>query len=402
MPAGFLGVFKGFDGFGRTTQDAKLKTRSGAFLTVLSAAIVFIFTIINFIDYRRVVVDSLIIVDRSRGEKIMVKMDITFPRVPCYLLSLDATDISGETQQDISHNMAKTRLDSQGQIIHEKYLNNQLDNDVEKSIKDRPKGYCGSCYGAGPHGKACCQTCESVRKAYLEQGWMFENPEGIEQCVHEGWTAKIQHQSSEGCRIAGRVRVNKVSGNFHFSPGRSFIQNKGHVQDLVPYLKDGNRHDFAHHIREFHFEGSQEGDIEWRKKVGFEGHPLDDVLAHSEVSNYMFQYFMKVVSTEFKYLNGDLVRSHQYSVTSFERDLSHGDATERDSHGTLVGHNVPGLPGVFFNYDISPLMVVHRETRQTFAHFITSLCAVIGGVLTVATIADSVVFAAIRQVEGAS
>ncbi|KAG9122488.1 hypothetical protein FRC07_001102 [Ceratobasidium sp. 392] len=347
----------------------------------------------------------------------MVKMDITFPRVPCYLLSLDVTDISGETQQDISHNMVKTRLDSHGQIIHEKYLNNQLDNDVEKSIKDRPKGYCGSCYGAGPHGKVCCQSCESVRKAYLEQGWMFENPEGIEQCVHEGWAAKIQHQSSEGCRIAGRVRVNKVSGNFHFSPSRSFVQNKDHVQDLVPYLKDGYHHDFAHHIREFHFEGSQEGDIEWRKKVGFEGHPLDDVLAdashkssfigceltrllyQSEVSNYMFQYFMKVVSTEFKYLNGDLIRSHQYSVTSLERDLSHGDATERDSHGTLVGHNVPGLPGVFFNYDISPLMVVHRETRQTFAHFVTSLCAVIGGVLTVVTIADSMVFAVIRRAE---
>ncbi|KAG8772237.1 hypothetical protein FRC12_003187 [Ceratobasidium sp. 428] len=86
----------------------------------------------------------------------------------------------------------------------------------------------------------------------------------------------------------------------------------------------------------------------------------------------MFQYFMKVVSTEYKNLNGDLIRSHQYSVTSFERDLSHGDAPERDSHGTLVGHNVRGLPGAYFNYEISPLVVVHRETRQTFAHFITS------------------------------
>ncbi|KAG8690079.1 hypothetical protein FRC09_012151 [Ceratobasidium sp. 395] len=394
-----LGVFQGFDAFGKITQDVKVKTRTGAFLTVLSATIILTFTLINLIDYRRVVVDSMIIVDRSRGEKIKVKLDITFPRVPCYLLSLDVTDISGEIQEDVSHNMVKTRLDSHGQIIHEKFLNRQLDNDVEKSIKARPKSYCGSCYGANGHDEKCCQTCESVRQAYLERGWMFEDPESVEQCVREGWTAKIQHQSSEGCRIAGRVRVNKVAGNFHFSPGRSFVSNKGHVQDLVPYLKDGNHHDFAHHIHEFRFEGEWEGDGEWRKKIGFMGHPLDDVLAHSEVSDYMFQYFMKVVSTEYKNLNGDLIRSHQYSVTSFERDLSHGDATERDSHGTLVGHNVRGLPGAYFNYEISPLMVVHRETRQTFAHFITSLCAVIGGVLTVATIADSVVFATMGRTD---
>lgn len=31
-----------------------------------------------------------------------------------------------------------------------------------------------------------------------------------------------------------------------------------------------------------------------------------------------------------------------------------------------------GVPGVFFNYEISPILVVHTETRQSFAHFITS------------------------------
>ncbi|KAG9096556.1 hypothetical protein FRC06_008541 [Ceratobasidium sp. 370] len=115
-------------------------------------------------------------------------------------------------------------------------------------------------------------------------------------------------------------------------------------------------------------------------------------------ANYMFQYFLKVVSNEFKHLDGDIVRSHQYSVTSFERDLSHADH-ERDSHGTLVGHSVKGLPGAFFNFEISPLMVVHRETRKTFAHFATSLCAIIGGVLTLAAIADSVAFAAMDRQE---
>jgi hypothetical protein len=59
-------------------------------------------------------------------------------------------------------------------------------------------------------------------------------------------------------------------------------------------------------------------------------------------------------------------------VTSYERDITHGDGAERDSHGTLTAHGVQGLPGAFFNFEISPMMVVHRETRQTFAHFATS------------------------------
>ncbi|KAG8739191.1 hypothetical protein FRC10_006055 [Ceratobasidium sp. 414] len=406
----FGGAFKGLDGFGKTMEDVKVKTRTGAFLTMLSAAIILTFALIEFVDYRRVTVDSMILVDRSRGDRMAVKMNITFPRVPCYLLSVDVTDISGEIMQDISHNILKTRLGASGQDLHDNTANYNLQNEVEKTIKSRPAGYCGSCYGADPPEGGCCQTCESVRQAYLSRGWSFDDPNVVEQCVAEHWTQNIQHQNSEGCRISGRVRINKVTGNFHFSPGRSFVTNKGHVQDLVPYLKDGNHHDFGHYIHEFHFEGEREVEDEWRgtdkhsawrKKVGVEDHALDEVMAHvtpdrTTAGNYMFQYFLKVVSNEFKHLDGDIVRSHQYSVTSFERDLSHADH-ERDSHGTLVGHSVKGLPGAFFNFEISPLMVVHRETRQTFAHFATSLCAIIGGVLTLATIADSMAFAAMDR-----
>jgi len=38
-------------------------------------------------------------------------------------------------------------------------------------------------------------------------------------------------------------------------------------------------------------------------------------------------------------------------------------------------------------------MVIHREERQSFAHFLTSTCAIVGGVLTVAGLIDSFVYA---------
>lgn len=36
-------------------------------------------------------------------------------------------------------------------------------------------------------------------------------------------------------------------------------------------------------------------------------------------------------------------------------------------------------------------MVIHKEERQSFAHFLTSTCAIVGGVLTVAGVIDSFV-----------
>lgn len=43
--------------------------------------------------------------------------------------------------------------------------------------------------------------------------------------------------------------------------------------------------------------------------------------------------FLKVVSTNFVYLGGEEIPSHQYSVTKYERNLKEGNAPGRDEHG---------------------------------------------------------------------
>lgn len=52
--------------------------------------------------------------------------------------------------------------------------------------------------------------------------------------------------------------------------------------------------------------------------------------------------------------------------------MSTGNVPNKDGHGHMTAHGMAGVPGVFFNYEISPMLVIHRETRQSFAHFITS------------------------------
>ena len=42
------------------------------------------------------------------------------------------------------------------------------------------------------------------------------------------------------------------------------------------------------------------------------------------------------------------------------------------------------IPGVFFVYDLSPFMVHVREKRMGWGSFLVSVCAIVGGVVTVA------------------
>ena len=51
-----------------------------------------------------------------------------------------------------------------------------------------------------------------------------------------------------------------------------------------------------------------------------------------------------------------------------------------------------GLPGVFFFYDLSPIMVTFQEKKNSFLHFVTGLCAIVGGVFTVTGLVDSTIY----------
>ena len=53
-------------------------------------------------------------VDHTRGEKLRINFDITFPRMACSVVHLDAMDISGKHQLDVDHNVVKIRLDKNG------------------------------------------------------------------------------------------------------------------------------------------------------------------------------------------------------------------------------------------------------------------------------------------------
>jgi endoplasmic reticulum-Golgi intermediate compartment protein 3 len=351
-----------------------------------------------------------------------IHLNITFPRIPCELLTLDVMDVSGEQQTGVQHGVNKVRLSDHKEGLPQHIIEaSALQLHPEDSASHLGPDYCGSCYGvpSPPTAKkaGCCNTCDEVREAYAANSWAFGRGEGVEQCEREGYGERLDSQRKEGCRIEGIVRVNKVVGNFHIAPGRSFSNGNMHVHDLNNYFDtpvDGG-HTFTHEIHYLRFGPQLPEEVGRKWGQQHFNNPLDGHGGITEEAAYNFMYFVKVVATSYLPLGWDEERStrehvglrdliplgmygtgagregsietHQYSVTSHQRSLAGGSDAAEGHKERLHAHG--GIPGVFFSYDISPMKVINREQRpKSFASFLAGVCAVIGGTLTVAAAVD--------------
>jgi len=297
-----------------------------------------------------------------------IHLNISFPRIPCELLTLDIMDVSGEQQTGVKHGINKVQLAPRSEGSHPLALTSlDLHSEANAAVHLDPT-YCGNCYGAPAPPTAakagCCQTCEEVREAYATVSWAFGRGENVKQCEEEHYSEKLDAQREQGCRIEGGFRVNKVIGNFHIAPGRSFSNGQMHVHDLNNYLDSPVQggHTFTHEIHQLRFgpqlPESLSGAIGHAGWTSHHLNPLDDTKQDTDDPAFNYMYFVKVVSTSYLPLgwetksplkklgrraNTDLsadseliplglhgrgedgsVETHQYSVTSHKRSLSGG------------------------------------------------------------------------------
>ncbi|XP_033727705.1 endoplasmic reticulum-Golgi intermediate compartment protein 3-like [Pecten maximus] len=367
-----------FDAYPKTLEDFRVKTFGGATITILSGLLMTVLFLSEFNYYLTKDIQPELFVDTTRGQKLNININATFPKIPCAYLSVDAMDVSGEQQLDVDHHLFKQRLDEFGNIKDDKpekeTLGDTSKDIVEMVTKPLDPSRCESCYGAETDDKKCCNNCEDVREAYRKKGWAFNNAEGIAQCKREGWSDKMKSQKNEGCQVYGYLEVNKVAGNFHFAPGKSFQQHHAHVHDLQAF--GGQKFNITHNIQHLSFGKDYPGII----------NPLDDTNQLAEEDQMMFQYFVKVVPTTYVKTTGKTLYTNQYSVTK---------------HSKVVGASTgeSGLPGVFVMYELSPMMVKYTEKHRSFMHFLTGVCAIVGGVFTVAGLIDSMVYHSARAIQ---
>ncbi|KAI8003895.1 hypothetical protein LOK49_LG08G00197 [Camellia lanceoleosa] len=201
--------------------------------------------------------------------------DVTFPALPCSILSLDAMDISGEQHLDVKHDIVKKRLDTHGNVIEERQDGIGAPK-IEKPLQrhggrlEHNETYCGSCYGAEVSDDDCCNSCDEVRELYRKKGWALSNPDSIDQrnndCkggIMEQWHQKLHNNTSSDDVVIFQALIDFINNDFDVSIYWKTLNDNGITKEcLLSYdreicsepnfrrdRKDGLLRDLRNYIR---------------------------------------------------------------------------------------------------------------------------------------------------------
>ncbi|KAI9186220.1 hypothetical protein LWI28_015019 [Acer negundo] len=183
-----------------------------------------------------------------------------------------------------------------------------------------------------------------------------------------------------GCRIEGYVRVKKVPGNLIISArsgAHSFDTTEMNMSHVISHLSFGRKISpqvLSDVKRMIPYLGGSHDRLNGRSFIN-----------HRELgANVTIEHYLQIVKTEVMMRKkfGEISLLEEYEYTA---------------HSSL-SHSVY-IPATKFHIELSPMQVVVSENPRSFSHFITNVCAIVGGVFTVAGILDSILHNTIRMMK---
>ncbi|KAJ7948470.1 protein disulfide-isomerase 5-4-like [Quillaja saponaria] len=183
--------------------------------------------------------------------------------------------------------------------------------------------------------------------------------------------------SAGGCRIEGYVRVKKVPGNLIISAQsgtHSFDVSQMNMSHVISHLSFGKRISYKamnDAKRLIPYIGGSHDRLNGRSFIN-----------HRDVgSNVTIEHYLQIVKTE-------VITRRAYKLV---------EEYEYTAHSSLAQSLY--IPVTKFHFELSPMQVLITENQKSFSHFITNVCAIIGGVFTVAGIMDSLLQNTIRMIK---
>lgn len=343
------GVLRRFDVYSKVHDDYRVKTQSGGLISLVALLTMSVLFLSELDNYLTVEVVDHIMVDTRLNEKLAIGLNITFAHLRCDEVSVDTVDSMGKNQVNVAGSLVKLNLDAQG-------LGTKGDHQVKE-------GECLPCLEAHEYEpRRCCNTCQELKSAYQDAGLPY---------YHVLDTAQ-QCRDAVGCQIHGDVLVSKVGGNIHVALGRSTVRDGKHVHEFnIKEVSDG--FNTSHSINR----------LEFGERVHGTESPLEGTTKIVRQGAYMFHYYIKLVPTLYEGRDR-MVYTHQYSVT------------DKQKNAMVKKGELTGLPGVFLVYEFTPFLVKKTEKTVPLSHFLTSVCAIIGGVFTVAGMLDAILYRSAR------
>ncbi|ROT35521.1 DUF1692-domain-containing protein [Sodiomyces alkalinus F11] len=200
---------------------------------------------------------------------------------------------------------------------------------------------------------------DPVGRVITDAGWHLDEGFG-EEHVHDivalgkrkpKWakTPKVKGPA-DSCRIYGDLRLNKVQGDFH-------ITARGHdwYTGMGDQHLDHNKFNFSHVINEFSFGAFYPSLV----------NPLDQTVNTAKTGFHKFQYYLSVVPTMYSISRTSrTLYTNQFAVTEQSKEVNH-----------------QSVPGIFFKYDIEPILLLIEETRPGMMQFLLKVVNVLSGVV---------------------
>lgn len=370
--------FKQFDIYQKIDESYRVQTSSGAALSLAGLALIAILVLFELRSFMTPRYQEHMVVDTTiLSDKLTINVNITFHALNCNEAHLDVMDVAGDNQLNVEHDMIKQRLDKHGRRIGKAGI--EIIGEGKLPIpNDLPPDYCGSCYGAETLTRKCCNTCEELLRAYQEHQWnIVDIMRNSSQCIHDRARQFATTDLDEGCTITGLMKVNKVSGNFHIAHGESVVRDGRHIHHFNPLTAPS--FNISHTIHSLSF-----GDSYPKMPTN----PMDSVtkIIATDGSTGLFQYFIKVIPTIYTDDRKRKLYTSQYTFSDRFRPLK---MPKVDGTSQVVEAI---LPGIFFVFDISPFMIEVTKSYMPWSHFLTKICAIVGGTFAVIGVVDSLVF----------
>ncbi|KAH1222680.1 Protein disulfide-isomerase 5-3 [Glycine max] len=422
-------------------RDLTEASLSGAGLSIVAAlAMIFLFGM-ELNSYLSVSTSTQVIVDKSSdGDYLRIDFNISFPALSCEFAAVDVSDVLGTNRLNLTKTVRKFSIDSNlrptGAEFHSEPAANSIKHDNEnllkvlfkwvshkpswektaKIIKER---YDPEMDGRIILGRVDCTEDGDLCRSHHIQGYpsirIFRKGSDVRSDHghhdHESYygdrdtdslvktmenlvaslpsesqklpledksnvatNTKRPAPSTGGCRIDGYVRVKKVPGNLIISArsnAHSFDASQMNMSHVINHLSFGRKVSLrvmSDVKRLIPYVGSSHDRLNGRSFIN----------THDLGANVTIEHYLQIVKTE-------VITRKEYKLVEEYEYTAHSSVAQ-SLH----------IPVAKFHLELSPMQVLITENQKSFSHFITNVCAIIGGIFTVAGIMDAIFHNTIR------
>ncbi|TYH56563.1 hypothetical protein ES332_D08G028200v1 [Gossypium tomentosum] len=415
--------FKAVDFYRKIPRDLTEASVSGAWLSI-AAALAMIFLLgMELNKYLTVSTSTSIIIDNSSdGDFLRIGFNISFPALLCEFASVDVSDALGTNRFNITKTIRKFSIDPQLRhkaiefhsepVPHVSQHGDEVDDEaVEGSVSLNSDSFAKLSTMYDPDKDGCiilakvnCNEAADLCKRHHVQGYpsirIFRNGSDLRDDdghhEHESYygdrdtdalvkameelvsptplaNQKLALEKNRaapltgGCRIEGYVRVKKVPGNLIISSrsgAHSFDSSHMNMSHVIGHLSFGKI-----------ISPQVLSDV--KRLIPYLGRSHDKLNGRSFINhldldaNVTIEHYLQAVKTE---------------VVTVK--------SSHETHSSLA--QSVNMPVAKFHFELSPMQVLITENPKSLSHFLTNVCATIGGVFTVAGILDSILYNTIR------